>query len=108
MSGRFPLGILFVLFTSCISGYGQSQTYGIDFSPFEAGQDPNSGTGISAGQILSRMQMIAPYTRWVRSYGITNGLENTPAIARQFGLQVAANAWIGSDLSSNAREIANL
>ena len=55
-----------------------SQVYGINFSPFENGQSPNIGSQISASQILARMQIVAPYTKWVRSYSSTNGLENIP------------------------------
>jgi exo-beta-1,3-glucanase (GH17 family) len=84
------------------------KTYGIDFSPYLNGQNPNAGTQISASQILSRLQIIAPYTNWTRSFGSTHGLENIPSIARQLGLKVAANAWISSDTAQNKLEINNL
>ena len=60
--------------------------YGIDFSPCLNGQSPNLGAQISDSQIASRMQIVAPYTNWVRSFSSTHGLENIPFIARQFGL----------------------
>ena len=82
--------------------------YGIDFSPYLTGQDPNLGSQVSASQILSRMQIIAPYTKWVRSFSSTNGLENVPSTARQLGLKVAANAWISSDTAQNSLEVNNL
>jgi exo-beta-1,3-glucanase (GH17 family) len=85
-----------------------SQVYGIDFSPYENGQDPNLGSQITISQIQARMQIVAPYTNWVRSFSSTNGLENIPSVARQFGLKVAANAWISSDTAQNAIEISNL
>jgi exo-beta-1,3-glucanase (GH17 family) len=84
------------------------KVYGIDFSPYLTGQNPNLGSQVTSAQILARMQVIAPYTSWVRSFGSTGGLENTPAVARQLGLKVAANAWISTDLSQNEAEIANL
>ena len=85
-----------------------AQVYGIDFSPYQNGQDPNLNPQISASQILSRMQIVAPYTKWVRSFSSTNGLENIPSVARQLGLRVAANAWISSDTAQNTIEIDNL
>jgi exo-beta-1,3-glucanase (GH17 family) len=85
-----------------------SQVYGIDFSPYENGQDPNLGSQISINQIQARMQIVAPYTKWVRSFSSTNGLEDIPSVTRQFGLKVAANAWISSDTAQNAIEISNL
>src|ERR1017187_8878459 len=115
--------IFLVLMTACVCSLRIStaqavaqNTYGIDFSPYTNGQDPNSGTQVSAAQILARMQIIAPYTNWaapsrpgwVRSFSSTNGIENTPSIARQLGLKVAANAWISSDTNENALEISNL
>jgi exo-beta-1,3-glucanase (GH17 family) len=84
------------------------QLYGIDFSPYENGQDPNVNPTVSAAQITARLQIIAPYTTWVRSFGITDGLENIPPIARSMGLKVAAEAWIGTDATQNSLEINNL
>lgn len=81
---------------------------GLDYSPFLTGQDPNRGSQVTYAQNYSRMQIVAPYTVWIRSFGSTGGLENTPAIARSLGLKVAANAWISSDLSQNTAEINNL
>ena len=85
-----------------------SRVYGIDFSPYLNGQDPNAGSQISTSQITSRLQIAAPYMNWVRSFGSTNGLENIPGIARQFGLKVAANAWISSNAAQNVLELNNL
>ncbi|HEY2383626.1 MAG TPA: FG-GAP-like repeat-containing protein [Terriglobia bacterium] len=72
------------------------KVYGIDFSPYLNGQDPNIGSQITPEQIAARLQIIAPYTTWVRSFGSTNGLENIPLVAHQMGLKVAANAWISN------------
>ena len=54
------------------------------------------------------MQVIAPYTVWARSFSSTNGNENTPSVARQLGLKIAANAWISSNQAQNTVEISNL
>ena len=82
--------------------------YGLDFSPYIAGQNPNFNPQVSAAQIQARMQIVAAHTRWIRSFSMTNGLENVPSIARSFGLKVAAGAWISSNVTTNAAEIANL
>jgi uncharacterized protein (TIGR03437 family) len=84
------------------------KTYGIGFSPYINGQDPNLGVQITATQIRSRLQVVAPYTTWIRTFGSSHGLEATPAIAREFSLRVAATAWIGRDANANSIEIANL
>lgn len=84
------------------------KVYGLDFSPYLTGQDPNLGSQVSASQTLSRAQIAAPYTSWLRSFGSTNGLENIPSVARQLGLKVAANAWISSNTVQNTTEINSL
>ena len=82
--------------------------YGLDFSPYLTGQDPNLNSQISAAQITSRMQVVAPYTRWIRSFSSTSGLEDISVVARQLGLKVAANAWISGNSAQNSTEINNL
>ena len=106
---RFLLSIVGVtLFELAADAQGISRIYGLDFSPYENGQDPNLGSQLTASQILSRMQIVAPYITWVRSFSSSNGLQNIPSAARQLGLKVAANAWISADLAQNTVEINNL
>ena len=81
---------------------------GLNFSPYENGQDPNISPYISPQQIQARLQSIAPYTQWIHSYSMTTGLEKIPPIAKSMGLKVAAGAWISSNLAQNDTEIANL
>ena len=87
-----------------------AKVFGIDFSPYEAGQSPSVGA-IGISQLTQRIGAIAPYTQWIRSYSSTNGLENVGAIGHKFGLKVCMGAAIGSDTSANganATEMANL
>ncbi len=87
---------------------GSQAFWGLDFSPYEAGQDPNVNPQVAASQIQSRLEIIAPYTTWVRSFSVTTGLENIPPIAKALGLKVAAGAWISTNTTQNAQEVANL
>lgn len=82
--------------------------YGLDFSPYMDGQDPDSGSHISEEQIRARLEIIEPYTRWVRSFGSSSGLEKVGMIAHEMGLKTAIGAWVGKDLSANEIEISNL
>ncbi|HWY19882.1 MAG TPA: glycosyl hydrolase family 17 protein [Candidatus Acidoferrum sp.] len=82
--------------------------YGIDFGPYEAGQDPATGIDLSTDQITQRMGVIAPYAKWIRSYGSTHGLENIGAIGHKFGLKICLGASITNDTSANAIEMTNL
>lgn len=85
-----------------------NQLYGLNFGPYLDGQDPNLGAKVSESQIRSRMEIIAPYTKWIRTYGCTGGLENSGAIAHELGLKAAVGAWIGKDKEANRLEISSL
>lgn len=81
--------------------------YGLDFSPYVDGQDPNIGSPqVSEQQMLERMQIIAPYTGWIRTFSCRNGLEKAGVIAHQLGLKAALGAWLSRDSAANELEIA--
>jgi exo-beta-1,3-glucanase (GH17 family) len=82
--------------------------YGLGFSPYLDGQSPDFGSQVSEAQLRERMAIIAPYTNWVRSFGATDGLEQTCRIAHEFGLRCAMGAWISGDAQANAIQIQNL
>ncbi|MEZ4386468.1 MAG: MFS transporter [Candidatus Krumholzibacteriia bacterium] len=82
------------------------QVHGMCFSPYREGQ--TIGDTLSAEQIRQRMRIIAPYTRWVRSFSCTDGHELIARVAREHGLKTVVGAWIGSDRAANEREIAAL
>ena len=80
--------------------------HGIGFSPYEEGQKP--GDQISEEQIRRRMEIIQPYTKWIRSFSCTDGNENIPRIAREYGIKTMVGAWLGDDPEINEKEIAGL
>jgi exo-beta-1,3-glucanase (GH17 family) len=80
--------------------------HGLCFSPYEEGQGP--GDQISEEQIRRRMKIIKPYTKWIRSFSCTDGNEDIPRIAHEFGIKTMVGAWLGDDPEINKREIANL
>ncbi|MDC1539619.1 MFS transporter [Flavobacteriaceae bacterium] len=77
--------------------------HGLCFSPYLEGQ--NIGDQLSKVQITKRMNVIAPYTQWVRSFSCTEGNEHTPKIAKEKQLQTMVGAWIGDDKIQNEKEI---
>ncbi len=80
--------------------------HGLCFSPYLDGQQP--GSLIGEDQIRTRLSLIAPHTRWVRSFSCTDGHEHTPRIAHELGLKTLVGAWLGTDAGINARELAGL
>ncbi|MGB0522265.1 MAG: MFS transporter [Flammeovirgaceae bacterium] len=80
--------------------------HGLCFSPYLEGQ--NIGDILSEAQIRQRMNIITPYTKWVRSFSCTEGNEHIPKIAHEKGLKTLVGAWIGHDEAQNEAEIAKL
>ncbi|MDC6365144.1 MULTISPECIES: glycosyl hydrolase family 17 protein [Flavobacteriaceae] len=84
----------------------ESGMHGLCFSPYEEGQRP--GDQISEQQIRRRMEIIKPYTRWIRSFSCTDGNEIIPKIAKEYGIKTMVGAWLGDDPKINEREVAGL
>jgi GPH family glycoside/pentoside/hexuronide:cation symporter len=80
--------------------------HGLSFSPYLEGQD--IGDQLSLKQIRRRMDIIKPYTKWVRSFSCTEGNEFIPKVAHEQGLKTMVGAWIGSDKIQNDKEIEGL
>lgn len=83
-----------------------SGTHGLCFSPYEEGQEV--GDQISEAQIRRRMEIIKPYTKWIRSFSCTDGNEAIPRIAKEYGIKTLVGAWLGDDTKINKQEIAGL
>jgi glucan 1,3-beta-glucosidase len=80
--------------------------HGICFSLYEEGQKP--GDIISEAQIIRRIEILKPYTQWIRSFSTTEGNELIPKIAKQYGMQTMVGAWLGDEKEKNEQELKNL
>ncbi|MTE28170.1 glycosyl hydrolase family 17 protein [Winogradskyella ouciana] len=80
--------------------------HGLCFSPYMEGQKP--GNQLSEKQIRRRIEIIKPYTKWIRSFSCTEGNEMIPKIAKEHGIKTLVGAWLGDDLEINENEIAGL
>ena len=80
--------------------------HGLCFSPYSGDQKP--GSELTGEQIQSRLEIIKPYTSWVRTFSCADGNERIPRIAHENGLKTMVGAWLGKDLDDNEKEIANL
>ncbi len=80
--------------------------HGICFTPYTEGQSP--GSIISEDQIRKRMDIIRPYTKWIRTFSCTDGNELIPRIAHEYGIKTLVGAWLGRDKNINKKEIENL
>ena len=80
--------------------------HGLCFSPYEEGQQP--GDILTEAQIRRRLEIIKPYTKWIRSFSCTDGNEMIPEIAHELGMKTMVGAWLGDDPEINKKEIENL
>ena len=77
--------------------------HGLCFSMYEDGQGP--GNKITEQQVDRRMQVIKPYTKWVRSFSCIEGNEFIPRMAHKHGIKTLVGAWLGDDLEKNEEEL---
>lgn len=84
----------------------QKGIHGLCFSIYENGQAP--GDIISKEQVRRRLEIIKPYTSWVRSFSCIEGNEWVPIVAKEMGMKTLVGAWLGDDDELNQKEIAGL
>lgn len=77
--------------------------HGLCFSAYEEGQRP--GDRLTEEQIRRRMNIIKPYTQWIRSFSCIEGNELIPRIAKENGLKTMVGAWLGDDKEKNQQEL---
>lgn len=80
--------------------------HGICISPYEEGQQP--GDTLTEEQIRRRLEILKPYTKWIRSFSCTEGNELIPVIAKEMGMKTLVGAWLGKDDQVNQAEIEGL
>ncbi len=80
--------------------------HGICFSAYEEGQKP--GDILTEEQVRRRLNILRPYTQWIRSFSTTEGNELIPIIAKEMGMNTLVGAWLGDDFEKNEAELKNL
>ena len=80
--------------------------HGISFSAYLENQSP--GSIISEEQVETRMKIIKPYVKWVRSFSCVDGNEHIPKIAHKHGIKTLVGAWLGDDAEKNQKEIESI
>ncbi|MEM7435368.1 MAG: glycosyl hydrolase family 17 protein [Myxococcota bacterium] len=83
----------------------EEKIHGISFSPYVDGQSP--GADITEGQIQSRLDIIKPYTHWIRTFSCIEGNEAIPRIAHDNGLKTMVGIGLSEHLDINETEFQN-
>jgi exo-beta-1,3-glucanase (GH17 family)/cellulose synthase/poly-beta-1,6-N-acetylglucosamine synthase-like glycosyltransferase len=77
----------------------------VSYSPYARAQHPDYGDRPTAEQIRADLKILSSFTRSIRTYSSTGGVELVPGIAAEFGLKVTVGIWIDKDEARNEREI---
>ena len=101
LAGKTPVEV-----SALYAEHMRSGVYGLCFSAYTEGQ--GAGDQLTAAQVRRRVELIAPHTRWLRSFACSEGHEMIPRLAREKGLKTMVGAWISADRDRNEREIAGL
>lgn len=83
----------------------EGKVHGIAFSPYMDGQKP--GIEISEEQIRSRMQILAPYVHWVRTFSCVEGNQASARVAHELGLKTMVGIELSDDHEANEEELEN-
>lgn len=80
----------------------------ISYAPFRFPEaNPfKPGSSVSRARIEADLRLLRPLTRCVRTYGLSQGLDQVPAVARELGMRVKLGVWLTRDASHNQAELA--
>ena len=76
----------------------------ISYAPSGGRYRPQSP--VTPAEIRRDLAVLAQRTGCVRTYTVSDGFDQVPAVARELGLEVILGAWIGRDAVHNEREVA--
>ena len=79
----------------------------VSYAPFRRpGSTPLTPLGaVTAAQIEADLTLLRRLTRCVRTYGVAQGLDAVPSVARKLGMRVRQGVWLGRDEAANRVEI---
>jgi exo-beta-1,3-glucanase (GH17 family) len=60
---------------------------------------------VSATHIEQDLRLLLPFTRCIRTYGVSQGLEQVPEVAQTLGMRVHLGVWISADHRQNRVEL---
>jgi glucan 1,3-beta-glucosidase len=76
----------------------------LSYAPSSQGSDARST--LTVARVREDLALLGQRTRCVRTYTVSEGFDQVPAVAGELGLEVLLGLWIGRDKSHNEREIA--
>ncbi len=107
LGGLVWLGML--LWPVALPGSIPARLQCVSYEPFHLpGESPlRHDMHIGRAHIERDLALLARHFSCVRTYSVAQGLDQVPAIAAHYGMQVLLGVWIGPDARANARQIAH-
>ena len=100
---------LFALFNQPVKEPAWPATIqGFAFSPFQRDQSPTDNLLPDEDDIASDLLLLQGKTHAIRTYTMAGVFAEIPAIAKQYGINVALGAWIDGNIETNEAELERL
>jgi len=81
---------------------------GLCYGPYRDNEDPDCGVHPTISELTEDMAFIKNLTFKIRTYGVTDNLEQIPFLCQQHGIDCYPGAWISKSECENARQIESL
>lgn len=80
--------------------------HGLNFSPYIADDEDSDrgGNQITDEELADRLTLVAPDTRWIRTFGCNDDLKEAGRFAHTMGLKAAVGAWLGPETTSAGQQ----
>lgn len=75
------------------------------FSPYSRDRNPERASYPTREELRRDMETVSRLTDTVRTYTVTEGLDEIPAIADELGMKVTLGIWLDDDEVRNSREL---
>jgi len=77
----------------------------LSYAPYRADQNPIEGRFPTLEQMREDLVKLAPFIKSIRTYAVSNGQQDLPAVAKSLGLGILPGAWLDSQTDVNREEI---
>lgn len=81
---------------------------GLCYGPHRDNENPDAGIQPTVSELSEDLAFIANLTNSIRTYGITDNLEQIPILCQQYGIDCYPGAWISRYECENERQIDSL
>src|SRR5579862_515417 len=78
---------------------------GISYSPSHLYTEHEKHTKLTDDMIRRDLTQLSQYTKRIRTYNISDGIDRVPPIARELGMKVSLGIWLNDKAADNEREV---